>query len=69
MSKAAAPLAAILCAALSAGPSQAESRMYKCVEGGRTIYQQQACAVARQPDAAASVTSTVADQLALPAPE
>jgi hypothetical protein len=40
--------AAVLALATLAGPAGAASKMYKCVEGGRTIYQQQACAVSPQ---------------------
>jgi hypothetical protein len=40
--------AAALALATFAGPAGAASKMYKCVEGGRTIYQQQACAVTPQ---------------------
>jgi hypothetical protein len=30
------------------------SQLFKCVEGGRTVYQQQACSVSSQPELAAS---------------
>ena len=46
--------AAVLALAALAGPAGAASKMYKCVEGGRTIYQQQACAVSAQAEAPAS---------------
>jgi hypothetical protein len=39
---------AALALATIAGSAGAASQMYKCVEGGRTIYQQQACAVTPQ---------------------
>ena len=44
------------CAALALAAAQAEggSQMFKCIEGGRTIYQQRACAVTAQPESAAS---------------
>jgi hypothetical protein len=44
------------CAALAIAAAQADgaSKMFKCVEGGRTIYQQQACAVVAEPASAAS---------------
>jgi hypothetical protein len=45
-------LAAVPCAA-GAAP-----QMYKCVEGGRTVYQQQACPVHPDPDPAASAAHT-----------
>ncbi len=32
----------------------AAAQMFKCVDGGRTVYQQQACSVSSQPDGAAS---------------
>ena len=35
----------------------AASQLFKCVDGGRTVYQQQACSPSAQPDAAASGTS------------
>jgi hypothetical protein len=41
-------LGAALALATCAGPAGAASQMYKCVERGRTIYQQQACAVSPQ---------------------
>ena len=52
--------AAALALATFAGSVGAASKMYKCIEGGRTIYQQQACAVRPQPEAAASAPNAAA---------
>jgi len=46
--------AAFALAAHAAGNAAAAAQMFKCVEGGRTVYQQQACSVSSQPDPAAS---------------
>jgi hypothetical protein len=35
----------------------AASKLYKCVDGGRTVYQQQACPPSAQPEAAASAAT------------
>ena len=36
------------------GNAIAASKLFKCVEGGRTVYQQQACSPSAQPEVAAS---------------
>jgi hypothetical protein len=47
--------------AASGGPALAATKMFKCVVGGRTIYQQQACsAEAEAPKASAAVASAPA---------
>jgi len=46
-------------AAASAG-ALAASQLHKCVDGGRTVYQQQACSPSTQPDVAASAAQTTA---------
>ena len=49
--------AGVLAGALLAGvfgDASAASQLYKCVEGGRTVYQQQACSPSAQPEMAAS---------------
>ena len=43
-----------------ASDGNAASQLFKCVEGGRTVYQQQACPVEAQPAQAASAASSVA---------
>jgi hypothetical protein len=71
-------LVACAALALAAAHAQGASKMFKCVEGGRTIYQQQACAVVAEPasapraaaKASAAVASASADvrvRQALPA--
>lgn len=51
--------------ALAAAP-QAQTKMYKCVSGGRTVYQQTACPVAAQADEAkASAPAASAPRAAL----
>jgi hypothetical protein len=50
-------VAALFAGALLALPCArpfAAAQLYKCVDGGRTVYQQQACSVSTQPEAAAS---------------
>ena len=50
-------VAALFAGALLALPcarSFAASQLFKCIDGGRTVYQQQACSVSSQPEAAAS---------------
>jgi hypothetical protein len=57
MSPLARRVAALFAGALLALPCAcpfAASQLYKCVDGGRTVYQQQACSVSSQPEAAAS---------------
>ena len=47
-------IAALLLGASLAGAGAdacAASQLYKCVDGGRTVYQQQACSPSTQPDA------------------
>jgi hypothetical protein len=51
--------AGALLAALS-GASLGASQLFKCVEGGRTVYQQQACPVSSQPEPAASAARLAA---------
>ena len=51
--------AALALAAQAAGDAAA-AQMFKCVEGGRTVYQQQACPVNSQPEPAASAPQAVA---------
>ena len=46
-------IAGAVLAAPCAG-SFAASQLFKCVDGGRVVYQQQACPVSSQPDGAAS---------------
>ena len=46
--------AAFAVAALAAVDAGAASQMFKCVEGGRTVYQQQACSASAASDAPAS---------------
>ena len=50
-------IAALLLGASLAGPGAgafAASQLYKCVDSGRTVYQQQACSPSTQPESAAS---------------
>jgi hypothetical protein len=50
-------VAALFAAALLSLPCTtpfAASQLFKCIDGGRTVYQQQACSVSTQPEAAAS---------------
>jgi hypothetical protein len=49
-SRRAAAAAAALALATLAGAAGAAPQMFKCVEGGRTVYQQQGCAVSAQAD-------------------
>jgi len=56
-------IAALLLGASLAGPGAgafAASQLYKCVDGGRTVYQQQACSPSTQPDAASTVSPAMA---------
>ncbi len=41
--------------ALPCAGAFAASQLFKCIESGRTVYQQQACPVSSQPDAASSL--------------
>jgi hypothetical protein len=52
--------AAFVLAAFVAVEAGAATQMYKCVAGGRTVYQQQACAVSEAPEPAASAASGAA---------
>jgi hypothetical protein len=52
--RALAALAAASALIAMAGDAGAASQLFKCVEGGRTVYQQQACPVSAQADAPAS---------------
>lgn len=38
----------------------AASQLFKCIDGGRTVYQQQACSVSSQPEPAASAPRVAA---------
>jgi hypothetical protein len=67
-----AALAVALC-----GDALAASQMYKCVEGGRTVYQQQACNPQAEPaasaahapaSAASDASSAAAKRLRRPSP-
>ena len=56
-------IAALLVCASLAVPGAgafAKSQLYKCVDGGRTVYQQQACSPSTQPDAASTVPAAMA---------
>jgi uncharacterized protein DUF4124 len=48
-------------------PSAAASQLYKCVDGGRTVYQQQACRVTAETDASASGVHAAAKSASEPA--
>jgi hypothetical protein len=43
-----------------AGASLGASQLFKCIDGGRTVYQQQACPVSSQPEPAASAAGLTA---------
>jgi hypothetical protein len=64
-------LAAAAAVALAAMPwsAGAASKLYKCIEGGRTVYQQQACPVQSDPATAASAEHAApkASAVAVPA--
>ena len=49
--------ATALALVVASGAAGAASQLFKCVEGGRTVYQQQACAVHRDPEPAASAAA------------
>jgi hypothetical protein len=53
--------AAAVAIALTApcGASFGASKLFKCIEGGRTVYQQQACSVTSEPAPSATVPTTV----------
>ena len=56
-------VAALFVGALLAAPCTAvvaASQLFKCVDGGRTVYQQQACSPTTQPEVAASAPQTTA---------
>ena len=56
-------IAALLVGASLAGTGAsafAASQLYKCVDSGRTVYQQQACSPSTQPDAASTVSPAMA---------
>ena len=59
-------VAGVLLAATCAD-ALAGTQMFKCVGGGRTVYQQQACSVSSQPDVAASAPRSAAKASAPPA--
>jgi hypothetical protein len=46
-----AALASALALMLFCGASQGAAQLFKCVEGGRTVYQQQACSTTSEPAA------------------
>jgi len=53
-------LAGLLVGASLAGPlagAFAASQLHKCVDGGRTVYQQQACSPSAQPETPVSVAA------------
>jgi hypothetical protein len=50
--------AACALAVLADSGLAASQLLYKCVDGGRTVYQQQACPVSAMPDAPASAVKT-----------
>ena len=50
------------------GSSAAGPRLFKCIDGGRTVYQQQACPVTSQVDAAPSPVRASAKAASEPAP-
>ncbi|MEO8311082.1 MAG: hypothetical protein ABI520_07930 [Caldimonas sp.] len=47
-------VAAAALVAASGADALAGTQLFKCIDGGRTVYQQQACSVSSQPDGAAS---------------
>ena len=56
-------VAALFVGALLAAPCTAvvaASQLFKCVDGGRTVYQQQACSPSTQPESAASAAQATA---------
>lgn len=63
-------LAAVAAAALVAvsWAAGAAPQMYKCIEGGRTVYQQQACAVHPDPEPAASAVHAAVKASAVASP-
>ena len=58
------PVAALAIAI--AGDAFAASQMYKCVENGRTVYQQQACSASTTVDSPASAVKAEAASQAAP---
>jgi len=52
--------------AASAGPAIAGSQLFKCLDGGRTVYQQQACSVSTAVDPPASAVKAEAASQAAP---
>jgi hypothetical protein len=52
------------------GEGDAAAQLFKCIEGGRTVYQQQACPVSAQAEPVASAAGTMAraDAASVPAP-
>jgi hypothetical protein len=57
-------IAALLVGASLGGPGAgafAASQLYKCVDGGRTVYQQQACSPSMQSDTALTVAPAMAN--------
>jgi len=53
-------LAGLVVGALLAGPlagAFAASQLHKCIDGGRTVYQQQACSPSAQPETPVSVAA------------
>jgi hypothetical protein len=60
--------AAIVAVATASTAAGAASNMYKCIEGGRTVYQQQACAVHPDPEPAASAARAMTKASAVAEP-
>ncbi len=66
--RAASLVAALLLLPLAATlSSAANSQLFKCVEGGRTVYQQQACPVTREVESSASGVHAAAKSASEPA--
>jgi len=61
----AAPLLALLLAAAGL-PAGAGSQLFKCVDGGRTVYQQQACSPTATTEPPASADRAASAQAASP---
>jgi len=56
----------LLALVVLAGPAGAGSQLFKCIDGARTIYQQQACSVSTAADPAASAARADAAPPAAP---
>jgi hypothetical protein len=66
--RALAALASAAALVATATGASAASQLFKCVDGGRTVYQQQACPVAAQVEAPASAAHAVVKSDATPGP-